>query len=63
MKFDRINKLLTLGANMGVVIGLLLLIFEIRQNANLSRTAIEVQKNSLLAQIELSNIMIFRSVT
>ena len=54
MKFDRINKWLTLGANICVVIGLVFLGLEIRQNAGLSRTSIEVQKSALLAQIELT---------
>lgn len=53
MKFEQINKWLTLAANIGVVVGLVILILEMRQNAALSRTAIEVDKNALLAQIEL----------
>lgn len=53
-RFDRISKVLTLGANIGVVLGLALLIMEIRQNAALTRSTLESQKNSFLAQIETS---------
>lgn len=54
VKFDRLNKWLTLGANIGVVLGLIILIIEVRQNAALSRTALESAKNDQLADIELS---------
>ncbi len=54
MNFDRINKWLTLGANIGVVLGLVILIVEVRQNASLTRTALETAKNDQLAEIELS---------
>jgi len=32
MDFDRLNKWLTLGANLGVLLGILLLVVEVRQN-------------------------------
>jgi len=51
---DRLNRWLTLGANLGVVLGLVILIVEVRQNAALTRAQMETGKNDLLAQIELS---------
>ena len=51
---DRLNRWLTLGANLGVVLGLIILIVEVRQNAALTRAGMESGKNDLLAQIELS---------
>jgi len=54
MQADRLNRWLTLGANLGVVLGLIILIVEVRQNAALTRAAMESQKNDVLAQIELS---------
>ena len=51
---DRFNRWLALGANLGVVLGLVILIIEVRQNAELTRAAMETQKNTALAQIELS---------
>jgi hypothetical protein len=32
LDFDRLNKWLTLGANLGVLVGIILLVMEIRQN-------------------------------
>ena len=40
MNADRLNRWLTLTANIGVVLGLLLLIFELRQNQDLVRAQI-----------------------
>jgi hypothetical protein len=37
MAVDRINQWLTLGANIGVVIGLILLLIELDQNSDLLR--------------------------
>lgn len=54
MESDRLGRWLTLGANLGVVLGLLILIVEVRQNADLTRAQMESGKNDLLAQIELS---------
>jgi hypothetical protein len=51
---DRLNRWLTLGANLGVLLGLVMLIVEVRQNATLTRTAMDQQKNDLLVQVELS---------
>ena len=51
---DRLNRWLTLGANIGVLLGLIVLIVEVRQNAALTRAAMEQQKNSFLAEIELN---------
>ncbi|GJL92950.1 hypothetical protein [Hyphococcus sp.] len=54
MKLDRVNRWLTLGANIGVVLGLIILIIEVRQNATLTRAAMEAEKNDRLAVIELT---------
>lgn len=51
---DRLNRWLTLGANLGVVLGLVILIVEVRQNATLTRADMESRKNDVLGQIELS---------
>jgi hypothetical protein len=53
-RLDRLNRWLTLGANIAVLAGLIMLIVEVHQNAALTRTAMEQQKNDLLAQIEFS---------
>lgn len=53
-KADRLTRWLTLAANLGVVLGLIILIVEVRQNAALTRAQMEVGTNDLLAQIELS---------
>jgi quercetin dioxygenase-like cupin family protein len=54
IKVERLNHWLTLGANIGVVLGLVILIIEVRQNANLTRAALEAGKNNRLAAIELN---------
>lgn len=54
MNLDKLNKWLTLSANIGVVLGLLILVVEVRQNASLTRVALETAKNDQLADIELS---------
>ena len=51
-RLDRLNRWLTLGANIGVLLGLIMLIVEVRQNAALSRATMEQQKNDVLADIE-----------
>jgi len=51
---DRVNRWLSLGANLCVVLGLVILIVEVRQNAELTRTAMETGLNDTLTQIELS---------
>ena len=37
MKTEKLNSWLTLGANVGVLVGLILLVYEIRQNSDLMR--------------------------
>jgi hypothetical protein len=49
---ERLSQWLALGANIGVLLGLVVLIVEVRQNAALSRAAMEQQKNDFLAEIE-----------
>lgn len=51
---ERLNRWLTLAANVGVLLGLVVLIVEVRQNASLTRTAMDQQKNDLLAEIEFN---------
>jgi len=51
---EHLNRWLTLGANLGVIVGLLILIVEVRQNADLTRAQMQSGRNDLLAQIELS---------
>lgn len=53
-RLDRWSRWLTLGANIGVVLGLIIVIAEMRQNAALTRAAMEQQKNNFLAEIELN---------
>lgn len=53
-KIESVNRWLTLGANLGVVLGLIILIIEVQQNAALTRAALEADKNNQLANIELS---------
>ncbi len=53
-RLDRLNHWLTLAANIGVLLGLAVLIVEVRQNASLTRTAMDQQKNDLLAEIEFN---------
>ncbi len=52
-RVDRIGRWLTLGANIGVVLGLLILVIEIRQNAALTRVATEGALNELMVSTEL----------
>ena len=51
---ERLNQWLTLAANLGVLLGLIVLIIEVRQNAALTRAAMDQQKNDFLAQIEFN---------
>ncbi|GGB78691.1 hypothetical protein [Henriciella pelagia] len=51
---DRLNRWLTLAANLGVLLGLIVLIIEVRQNASLTHAAMDQQKNNFLAEIELN---------
>ena len=45
MDTDRLNRWLTLGANVGVLCGLILLVFEINQNSELTRVQIEQSRS------------------
>tara|TARA_R110000782_G_scaffold157528_1_gene249773 strand:+ start:706 stop:1359 length:654 start_codon:yes stop_codon:yes gene_type:complete len=51
---ERLNQWLALGANIGVLLGLIILIVEVRQNAALTRAVMEQQKNDFLAEIEFN---------
>lgn len=53
MNLSGLNKWLTLGANIGVVLGLIILIIEVRQNAALSRTEQEGQLSKWQSEFEL----------
>lgn len=48
MNSDRLNKWLTLGANLGVLLGLAVLIFEIHQNNALMQAQIEESRSEAL---------------
>lgn len=52
--YERVNRWLSLGANFGVLLGLILLIVEVRQTATLTHTSIEVGTNDALSAIEFS---------
>lgn len=52
--WERTNRWLTLGANVGVLLGIIMLIVELRQNAALTRADMEQQKNYFLAEIEFN---------
>lgn len=51
-RLDSINRWVALGANLGVVLGLFILVVELRQNAAMTRLSLEVSKNALLAEAE-----------
>lgn len=53
MNVDKLNRWLTLGANVGVVIGLIVLIVELRQNSSLTRAAMEIELTRVQADLEL----------
>lgn len=53
-RLDRINRWLTLAANIGVLLGLIVLIIEVRQSASMSRLSHETARAAMLAQMELS---------
>ncbi|MEQ9314693.1 MAG: hypothetical protein RLN72_02515, partial [Henriciella sp.] len=53
-RLDRVNRWLTLAANLGVLLGLIVLIIEVRQKASLTRAAMDQQKNDFLAEIEFN---------
>lgn len=49
---ERFNRWLTLAANLGVLLGLIVLIFEVRQNAALSRIGLEAERAAAQARYE-----------
>jgi len=51
---DGLNRWLSVGANLGLILGLVILIIEVRQNAALTHIAMEAEKNVFLAEIEMS---------
>ena len=51
---DRLNKWLTLGANVGVLIGILLLVYELNQNSELMRSQISNERSSQAIEMWLS---------
>ncbi len=51
MDADRVNRWLTLVANLGVLIGLFLLVFEIRQNTDLMRAQIAMERTTSTREI------------
>ncbi len=69
MNFDKFNKWLTLGANIGVVLGLIILIIEVRQNTSLTRatletSGVELTQNYLEQMIKPATAEVFaRSIT
>ena len=56
MNSEKLNRWLTLLANIGVVIGLALLIYEVRQSQNLAETEAEVRRldQMQVAQVEIA---------
>ena len=51
MNTDRLNRWLALGANFGVLIGLILLVYEVRQNSDLMRAQISMERTNTNMQI------------
>lgn len=51
--WERINRWLTLGANIGVLLGLIVLIIEVRQNASLARITLEAERAAAQARYEM----------
>ena len=54
MDADKINRWLTLGANLGVLVGLLLLITELKQNAEFAQFQFASNSNALSEEIQLA---------
>lgn len=52
-KRDRVNRWLALAANLGVLLGLIVLIVEVQQSATLTRVALETEKSDAQMMIEL----------
>ncbi|MEM5518456.1 hypothetical protein WNY37_15980 [Henriciella sp. AS95] len=53
-RLDRVNRWLTLAANLGVLLGLIVLIVEVRQSASMSRLSHETARAAMMTQMELS---------
>ena len=53
MNLDGINRWLSLGANVGVVVGLALLVFELRQNSELDFQSRFADYDNLFYQYQL----------
>ena len=51
MNTDRVNKWLTLGANVGVLIGLILLVAEIRQNTEVSEMQFYIERRTVVNEL------------
>ena len=51
MNTDRLNRWLALGANVGVLIGLILLVYEVRQNSELMQAQISMERTNTNMQI------------
>ena len=50
MKTDRVNKWLTLAANFGVLIGVFLLVAELRQNTSISELNFYMERRTMANQ-------------
>ena len=51
MDTEKLNRWLALGANIGVLIGLILLVYEVRQNSDLMRAQISMERTNTNMQI------------
>lgn len=52
-KIERVNRWLTLAANLGVLLGLIVLIVEVQQSANLARITLETERSDAQMMFEL----------
>ena len=51
MSNDRLNRWLSHGANFGVLVGLILLVYEVRQNSDLMRAQISMERATTNIQL------------
>jgi len=51
MNTEKLNRWLALGANVGVLIGLILLVYEVRQNSALMQAQISMERTNTNMQI------------
>ena len=51
MDTEKLNRWLALAANIGVLIGLILLVYEVRQNSGLMRAQISMERTNTNMQI------------